>query len=389
MTSVKPKIALVHYWLISWRGGEKVLEALVKIFPDADIYTHVYDPRVVDASPLKGKKIHTTFINKLPWARRLYQKYLPLMPMALEQLDLSSYDLVISTESGPAKGVVLPPHVAHICYCFTPMRYVWDMYHDYLAHAGWFTRLMMRPLIHHLRIWDRLSADRVDHFLVDSAFVGERVRKFYRRDSTVLYPPIEINEFQLSKSSDGYYLMVGALVRYKKADLAVRAFNASGLPLVVIGEGELHEQLKAMAKPNVKILGRASRADILDHYSRCTALVFPGIEDFGIVPLEAMATGKPVIAYAKGGAMETVIDGVTGVHFHTQSEDGLNAAVQLIEQGLAVFNPAKIRAHAATFDISNFERQLVRFIEEKTEINLTSKTSVNRSFEAMQAQAQG
>lgn len=366
MIANRPKIALVHYWMMSWRGGEKVLEALVRLFPDADIYTNVYDPAVVAASPLAGKEIRTTFIHRLPFAKRLYQKYLPLMPMALEQLDLSAYDLVISTESGPAKGIIVPPEVAHICYCFTPMRYVWDMYHEYLAHVGWFTRLMMRPLIHYLRLWDRLSADRVDHFLADSAFVVKRINKFYRREAEVLYPPIEIDEFQLSPGHEGFYLCVGALVRYKKADLAVRAFNQLGLPLVVIGDGELFDEIKATAGPNIKVLGRQSRAAILDHYQRCKALVFPGVEDFGIVPLEAMATGKPVLAFGRGGALETVIDGVTGLHFHEQTEAGLISAVRRVENDEVHFEAATIRAHAATFDSVHFNAQLLGFIRERT-----------------------
>lgn len=364
------RIAIVHYWITSWRGGEKVLEALVQRFPDADIYTHVYDPAVVAASPLADKHIRTTFIHRLPFAARLYQKYLPLMPMALEQLDLSGYDLVISTESGPAKGVILPPEVAHVCYCFTPMRYVWDMYHDYLTRSGWFTRLMMPPLIHYLRLWDRLSADRVDHFLADSAFVARRINKFYRRDADVLYPPIEVDEFTMAPEHEGFYLCVGALVRYKKADLAVRAFNQLGLPLVVIGDGELYDEIRAAAGPNVKVLGRQSRAVILDHYRRCKALVFPGVEDFGIVPLEAMATGKPVIAYGRGGALETVVDGVTGLYFHEQTENGLIGAVQRLECGDLVFDAATIRSHAAGFDIAVFNRRLLDLIECKTGISM-------------------
>jgi glycosyltransferase involved in cell wall biosynthesis len=366
----RPRVALVHYWLISWRGGEKVLEALARLFPDADIYTHVYDPEVIAASPLAGREIRTTFIHRLPFAKRLYQEYLPLMPIALEQLDLSGYDLVISSESGPAKGLVLPPHVAHLCYCHTPMRYVWDMYHDYLAHAGWFMQLMMRPLIHYLRIWDRLSADRVDHFIANSAFVAKRIAKFYRRDAEVLYPPIEIDEFQLTTGHEGFYLIVGALVRYKKADLAVRAFNRLGLPLVVIGDGELHADLKSIAGPNVKVLGRQSRAVILDHYRRCKALVFPGVEDFGIVPLEAMATGKPVLAYGRGGALETVVDGVTGLHFHEQTEDALIATVERIERGEIQFDAVAIRSHAASFDIANFNTSLLRVIHEQFGLEL-------------------
>ena len=366
------KVALIHYWLVNWRGGEKVLEAFVQMFPDADIYTHVFDPAVIEASPLKGRLIRTTFIQRLPWAKALYQKYLPLMPLALEQIDLSGYDLVISSESGPAKGVILPPHVAHICYCHTPMRYVWDMYHEYLTHAGWVTSVMMRPLIHYLRQWDRLSADRVDHFIANSNFVAARIAKFYRRDSTVIAPPIELDEFTLSIRDEGFYLMVGALVRYKKADLAVRAFNQSGLPLVVIGDGELADEIRAIAGPNIKVLGRQSRAVILDYYSRCRALLFPGVEDFGIVPLEAMASGKPVLAYAKGGALETIVDGVTGLFFHQQSEAALMDVVARCEQGDMQFDAARIRLHAASFDMPRFKLQMQQFIEQRTGLHLGS-----------------
>lgn len=357
------KVALIHYWLVSWRGGEKVLEELAEIFPDADIYTHVVDRELIETSPLKGRKIRTTFIQRLPWARKLYQAYLPLMPIALEQLDLSQYDLVISCESGPAKGVIVPPGVTHICYCFTPMRYVWDMYHEYLRHAGALRRILMRPLIHYLRIWDRLSADRVDHFLVDSAFAGRRIEKFYRRNATVLYPPIRLNEFELAPQNEGYYLVIGQLARYKRADLAVRAFNQLGLPLVVIGEGELYDEIKSIAGPNITILGRQSRANVLAHYRGCKALVFPGVEDFGIVPLEAMATGKPVIAYAEGGALETVVDGVTGIYFRAQTEDSLREAVAKFEDGVCRFDSAVIRQHAAKFDVHRFKDELLGFID--------------------------
>lgn len=361
------KVAVIHYWLVSWRGGEAVLEAILKSFPEADLFSHVYKPEVVNNSPLKGRTIRTTFIQKLPFASRLYQKYLPLMPLALEQIDLSGYDLVISCESGPAKGVVVPPHVHHVCYCHTPMRYVWDMYHDYLRESGLLTRLLMRPLIHYMRLWDRLSADRVDHFIANSHFVATRISKFYRRKATVIHPPVSLEEIaEVSHTDDGFYLCIGALVRYKKADLAVRAFNQLRLPLVVIGDGELYELIKRIAGPTVTILGRQSRASILDHYRRCKAVIFPALEDFGIVPIEAMATGKPVIAYARGGALETVIDGLSGLHFQEQTENSLAAAVQRLESGEVRFDPHAIRMHAQKFGMSRFHYQLVEFIRGST-----------------------
>jgi glycosyltransferase involved in cell wall biosynthesis len=346
------------------RGGEKVLEALCEVYPEADIYTHVVDrERISDL--LKSRNIYTTFIDKLPWARRFYQKYLPLMPLALEQLDLTEYDLVISSESGPAKGVVTAPSATHICYCHTPMRYVWDMYHDYLNQSGFFIRLLMRPLVHYLKIWDYLSAARVDHFICNSANVASRIRKFYRRDAEVVFPPVAHLDFIPSDETDDYYLMVGQLVAYKRADLAVAAFNQTGKRLVIIGDGEQLSQLRKIAKDNVELLGWQPFDEIRRRYARCKALIFPGVEDFGIVPLEAMASGRPVIAYAKGGALETVKEGVTGLFFHEQSIDSLCAAVEEFERREFEFESADMIAWAGKFSNERFRRQIVRVIEDK------------------------
>jgi len=351
------RVALVHYWLVNWRGGERVLKALADLYPEADIFTHVADPELIERE-LPGRNVYTTFISKLPLAQRWYQKYLPLMPMALEQLDLRNYDLVISSESGPAKGVITSSHATHICYCHSPMRYVWDMYHDYRSHAGWLTRMLMVPMMHRLRLWDQVSAQRVDHYIANSKFVAGRIAKYYRRDAEVIYPPVAVDDFEVSTLDEGFYLSVGQLVGYKRADLLVDAFNQSGKPLVIIGDGELLRSLKKRAASNVRLLGRQSFKSIRQHYSSCRALVFPGVEDFGIVPVEAMASGKPVIAYAVGGALETVVHGETGWLFGEQSVVGINKAVADFEAARDSFDANNIRAHALEFSEQRFKLAL-------------------------------
>jgi glycosyltransferase involved in cell wall biosynthesis len=356
------KVAIIHYWLVGMRGGEKVLESLCEMFPQADIYTHVIDESVI-SKVIKEHKIFTTFIQKLPQSKLRYQKYLPLMPLALEQLDLRNYDLVISIESGPAKGVLTSPDTLHICYCCTPMRYVWDMYQDYLESAGRITRLLMPLLIHYLRLWDYASAARVDYFMADSEHVAKRVRKHYRRDATVVYPPADIAAFTQSSAPKDFYLMVGQLVGYKRADLAVEAFNRLGKPLVIIGDGEQFNQLCAEAKSNIKVMGRQPFSVIRDHYSQCKALIFPGEEDFGIVPVEAMASGRPVIAYRKGGAVETVVDGVTGLFFDQQTPEALIEAVEQYEANQQQFISERIIQHAQSFSRETFRTKMQNFID--------------------------
>ncbi len=358
------KVAIVHYWLVGMRGGEKVLEALCEVYPQADIYTHVLDPSSVSPA-LLAHRISTTFIQRLPGAVRHYQKYLPLMPIALEQLDLRDYDLVISSESGPAKGVVTAPGTLHVCYCHTPMRYVWDMYHDYARGAGRLTRLAMPIFMHYLRLWDHASSDRVDHFLANSQFVARRIQKHYRREATVLYPPVDVDAFTPEPQVEDYYLMVGQLVRYKRPDLAVRACNRLGRKLIVIGDGEELATLQALAGPTVRILGRQPFAVIREHYAKCQALLFPGEEDFGIVPVEAMASGRPVIAYGRGGALETVLPGLSGLHFHEASEEALVQAMLRFERERADYVPGVIAAHARRFSRDRFKTEFSALIDQK------------------------
>ena len=358
------RVALVHYWLVTWRGGERVLKAIADLFPQADIYSHVVDPKLV-AREFPGRQIRTTFVSRLPFARRHYQRYLPLMPLALEQLDLRQYDLVISSESGPAKGVIVAPHATHLCYCHSPMRYVWDRYHDYRAPAGALTRALMAPLFHYVRTWDQLSAQRVDHYAANSRFVARRIEKYYRRSAEVIYPPVAVDQFDATREDGDFYLWVGQLVRYKRPELLVEAFNELGMPLVVIGEGEMLAPLRRLAKPNVRILGPQPFDVIRDHYARCRALVFPGIEDFGIVPVEAMASGRPVIAFDYGGARETVIEGVSGLLFRDQSAAGLIEAVRRFESAPA-FDRKVIRAHAEKFSEPAFRARFGAFVSEST-----------------------
>jgi glycosyltransferase involved in cell wall biosynthesis len=267
------KVAIVHYWMVSMRGGERVTESLCRMFPDADVFTNLAVRENLSPT-ITRHKITETFIARLPFARRLYQKYLPLMPLALESLDLTKYDLIISNEAGPAKGIIPGPDTVHLNYCCSPMRYIWDQYHVYRARAGFFTRLFMPLFTHYLRMWDATAAMRTDHFLADSQHVANRIKKFL---------PAPDGE------RGDYYLWCGELVRYKRPDLAIEAFNASGRPLVVIGDGDQRKQLESIAKSNILFLGKAPFDVLKHHAARCRALIFPGEEDFGIVPLEVQA----------------------------------------------------------------------------------------------------
>jgi glycosyltransferase involved in cell wall biosynthesis len=356
------RVAIVHYWLVNMRGGEKVVEALCELFPQAEIFTHVYVPEAI-SERIRRHKIHTTFIQRLPQARKRYQSYLPLMPLALQQLDLRDFDLVISSESGPAKGVIVSPDARHICYCHSPMRYVWDMYPDYLAGAGRITRWLMPPLIHYLRLWDRSTADGVDAFVANSNYVASRINRYYRREAEVIAPPVQVEDFSADGEVCDFYLMMGQLVSYKRPDLVVDAFNESGRRLVVIGEGEMQDTLRQRAGPNITFMGRQPFEVIREYLSRCRALVFPGLEDFGIVPVEAMAAGRPVIAYGKGGALDTVVDGRTGILFKEQSVASLNGAIARYESSEMEFHPAEMAFHASQFSKERFKQQFMACVE--------------------------
>lgn len=355
------RVAIIHYWLVGMRGGEKVLEALCRMYPCADIFTHVYDASAV-SDVIKQHRIHTTFINRLPGAKKLYKKYLPLMPMALEQMDLNEYDLVISSESGPSKGIIPSPAALHVCYCHSPMRYIWNMYNRYYDSSGLMTRLMMPPLAHYLRTWDVATANRVDHFAANSATVAQRIKSYYRRDSEIIHPPVDTTAFHPIPSSEvgDHYLMVGELVSYKRPDLAVEAFNLMKAKLVVIGGGEMLDRMRRIAGPTVTIMGPQPFDVLREQYSRCKALIFPGEEDFGIVPVEAMASGRPVIAFGRGGATETVVADKTGVFFDIQTTEAIIDAVERLER--MDFNPADAVARAAEFRTDVFIEKFKFFV---------------------------
>lgn len=358
------RVAIVHYWLVTMRGGEKVVEELCKLFPEADIFTLVCDPEKL--SPLlRSKTIRTSFLQRFPGARRHYTKLLPLMPFALEQLDLQAYDLVISSESGPAKGVITRPDALHICYCHSPMRYIWDHYHIYRRDLGRIGRLVMTLTAPLLRTWDVTTAARVDAFVANSAHVARRIRRFYNRDSTVIHPPVAVDDFHPVAERGDFYLCAGQLVSYKRVDLAVRVFSQTGRRLVVIGEGAQMAELKRIAGPSVEFLGFQPFSALRDHLARCRALVFPGEEDFGILPVEAMASGRPVIAFDAGGARETVPSEAVGVKFAEQTEASLAAALDRFEGIEDGFDPAAIRRHAEGYSAEIFRSRMRRFIDEQ------------------------
>lgn len=370
------KVALVHFWLVGMRGGERVLEALCRLYPEADIFTHVYDPSQTSET-IKRHNIKTTFINKLPRARKWYQNYLPLMPLALAELDLSDYDLVISSESGPAKGVITGPDTLHVCYCHSPMRYVWDMYHEYKKHLSLPKRLLAAPIMNHMRKWDAISSRYPDVIVANSNFVARRIKKFWGRNSFVVHPPVAVDDFTPNPMGQrqNFYLLFGELVPYKRADLAVNAFSYPGSErkLVVIGDGAQKAALQKIAGPNVTFLGRQPFSAVKNYLASCKALIFPGLEDFGIVPVEALASGTPVIAYAKGGALDTIKDGLSGVFFHKQTEEDLLAAIHKFEDNQNSFEAASLAREAQKFHEQNFALQMQEIIN----IALSSKFENN------------
>lgn len=356
----QPRVAIVHYWLVSMRGGERVLERMLGIYPQADVFTHVYDPGAVSAT-IRRAKVTTSFIDRLPFSRKLYQYYLPLMPMALEELDLSGYDLVISSEAGPAKGVITTPASLHVCYCHSPMRYLWDHYHCYKRQANWLTRLAMPGVYHRLREWDVSSSARVDRIAANSEFIRQRIRKVWRREAEVIHPPVDTGLFTPSIDIDDYYLWVGQMVPYKRPDLAVEAFNANGLPLLMIGSGGMSKALKARAGSNIRIIDRMDFAGLQRAYARCRALVMTAEEDFGLTPVEAMASGRPVVGYARGGLLDTVIHERTGIHFESQETEALVAGVARMEHFLRDFDPRHAIEQATRFSPVSFDEKFLQF----------------------------
>jgi glycosyltransferase involved in cell wall biosynthesis len=349
------------------RGGEKVLEALLEIFPTADIYTHVYDPSAVSRL-ISSHHVYTSYINRLPFAKKLYQKYMPLMSNALNGFNLQEYDLVISSEAGPAKGVVPNPKAYHICYCHSPMRYLWDMYHEYFRDAGFLTRFFMKRLIPTLRVWDFMSSNMVDLFIANSSWVQSRIRRYYRREAVIVYPPVDIERYMaVERKPENFYLFFGQLTGYKRADIALEACIRSGRKLVVAGAGAEKGLVRRYEKTGlVHFTGRVSDEEVVSLLSRARALLFPGIEDFGIIPVEANAAGCPVIAFRGGGTLDTVKEGVSGLFFDEQSPAALIRALDKFEESESSFSCRDAYAeHVGQFSREVFKERIACIINER------------------------
>ncbi|MCW5798251.1 MAG: Putative Glycosyl transferase, group 1 [Nitrospira sp.] len=368
------KVAIVHDWLTGMRGGERCLEAFCELFPDADVYTLLHIKRSVSLT-IERHRIRTSFIQSLPLAERYYRYYLPLFPLAIERFRLPAYDLVLSSSHCVAKGIRPPAGAKHLCYIHAPMRYVWDQFENYAGggRSGVLARLGMTLFRKRLQEWDIASATRVDQFVANSHNIARKVEGHYHRSAAVLHPPVDWQTFQAAEQSEDFYFMVTAFAPYKRVDLAIQACNVMKRRLKIIGKGQEEARLRKLAGPTVEFLGWQPDSVVRDHYARCRALLFPGEEDFGIVPLEAMACGKPVVAFGRGGALETVVplpgagsmtgagQSATGVFFYTQSVESLVEAMEIYERRRTEFDPHAIRAHVATFDRRLFKERLQAF----------------------------
>jgi glycosyltransferase involved in cell wall biosynthesis len=363
------KIAIIHEWLTTYAGSEKVLEAMLAEFPQADVFTLINFLPAKHGSVILPRVVCTSFMQKIPFVKYSYRYLLGLMPFAVEQYDLSGYDVIVSNSHAVAKGVITGPDQLHICYCYTPMRYAWDLQNQYLKESGLMRGMLgtfARMILNRMRIWDMRTAPGVDHFIACSAYIARRIRKTYRRDAAVIYPNVAVEDFVIgNEPREDFYFTSSRMVPYKKIHLIVEAF--SKMPhrkLVVIGTGPQFKRIKALAGNNVTLLGYMPFADLRSHLQRAKAFIFAAEEDFGIAPLEAQACGTPVLAFAKGGAVETVIDGVTGLHFHEQSAAAICDAVERFEAlPPDHFKPEKLRIHAKRFSTENFRLQFRQFVE--------------------------
>ena len=363
-----PKIAIVHEWLVDHSGSEKVLEQMLVVFPEAQLFS------VVEFLPddlkyfIQDKPVQTTFIQKLPFARKKYRSYLPLMPLAIEQLDVSEYDIVISNSHAVAKGVITHSNQLHLCYCHSPTRYAWDLYHQYLREAGLqkgIAGAFAKMFLHYFRLWDLSTINRIDYFAANSKYIAKRIQKVYNRSASVIYPPVNVEAFTLHTQKEDFYLAASRFVPYKKMDLIVEAF--SEMPdkkLIVIGDGPDADKVKAKAQKNVHMMGFQPINVLKHHMQRAKAFIFAADEDFGIMPVEAQACGTPVIAYARGGALETVVPGKTGLLFEKQTVASLKQSVQQYETLYDTLDATLIREHAESFSTAVFKSNFRSFVEE-------------------------
>ena len=364
------KVAIVHDWLTNYGGAETFVELWLRMYPQADIYTLVYDKKKMKGH-FEGSKIYTSKLQKIPGATKIYTKLLSFMPKAFESFDLTGYDLVLCSSSSCAKGVIVPPHIPQVAYIHTPMRYAWDLYFDYKKRSGKLTRFFMDKWMPKIRLWDYVSAQRIDTIVANSAYIARRIQKFWNREATVIYSPVNINRFYAAESPlprEDFYVAFSRLVPYKRIDLAVQAAINLGKKLVVIGGGSEEKKLRAMVAghSNITFLGRASDEVLRNNLQRCKGMIFCAEEDFGLAPVEAQACGAPVIAFGRGGACETVVDGKTGVFFANQTVESLEEAIGRFEELHAAgkFNEAEITAHAKTFSEERFVSEFSKIVEE-------------------------
>ncbi|MBN2542788.1 glycosyltransferase [bacterium] len=363
------KIALVQDFLNQYGGAERVLEAIHELYPEADVYTLIHEPARLPDN-FKTWKIHESpYTSLIPFRNKIYKGLLPAYPMLIEQFDFRKYDIVISSSYLFAKGVLTPSTTCHICYCHTPMRQAWELYHTYKEHYGkGLLSIYYTKVFHYIRLWDIASKNRVDYFIANSKTVRNRIKKYYRREAEVIFPPVDTHKFSISVNVDDYYLCLSRLVPYKRTDLAVRAFNKLGKKLVVAGDGPELKKLKKIAKKNIEFVGSVSDDEKGKLLSKCNALIFPGLEDFGIVPVEAQASGRPVIAYRGGGALETVEENKTGVFFNEFTPDSLVSAVHKLAK--LQFEPEEIRNLSFRFDRKVFLHKFRQYLESAyTEFN--------------------
>jgi glycosyltransferase involved in cell wall biosynthesis len=369
------RVAIVHHWFISRAGGERVFDTIASIFPTADVFTLFLDKQKFSPA-LHPHNITTSFLDKIPAARKAHRHFLPFYPLAVEMLDLSGYDLVMTSDSGPMKGVLTDPHSTHICYCHSPMRYLWDGYSSYNRSMSPLTQSIFGIAAHYVRNWDYFAAQRVDHFIANSQYVAGRIRKYYRRESTIIHPPINTSESYLAGNHDNYYLAVGRLVAYKGTHILIKACSKLGRKLVIVGDGPERKRLERHSPKNIEFLGELGDSELRHVYARCRALLFAADEDFGMVPLEAQSYGRPVIAFAKGGSLETVRgiytpirrqmgtadSAITGVFFQEQTADSLANAILSFEASEEIFRPEQIQLHARKFDTSVFLERMRDYI---------------------------
>lgn len=368
------KTAIVHDWLVNYGGAERVVEQMLLLYPDADIYTLVYDEKKM-GKIFPKEKVHTSSLQKIPMAEKLYTKFLSLMPKAFEEFDLTGYDLVIASSSCCAKGVITSPTTPFIAYIHSPMRYAWDLYYDYLKNSGRLTKFFMKRWMPDIRKWDYISSQRIDTLVANSSYIARRIKKFWNRDAAVVYPPVDTDRLSVSDEAAGdYFVVFSRFVPYKRIDLAISACARLNKKLIVIGSGSQEKELKLLAasckNADIKFTGRISDSEVKAYLQKCRALIFCAEEDFGIIPVEAQACGRPIIAFGKGGALETVVNEKTGVFFEEQSIGSLVKAIEKFEKldKENTFNPKKIREHAEKFSAENFRKNLseqIRLTEDK------------------------